>query len=168
MTAKINLFLSGLLLLLYSCNSIPACDTVIQNATLYDGTGAPAYIGTLAITGDVSFFYDTNAFFNNNLPNNLKVIVVNNSGGGIFRFIPGPDTTEHLEDVFESKHHANVEGVAKAHNVKYIGAKNKQELLELLPEFLSDYSEAAILEINTPDKTSAELLRHYFKALKNG
>tara|TARA_B110000503_G_scaffold30201_1_gene48863 strand:- start:8559 stop:10178 length:1620 start_codon:yes stop_codon:yes gene_type:complete len=52
MTAKINLFLSGLLLLLYSCNSIPACDTVIQNATLYDGTGAPAYIGTLAITGD--------------------------------------------------------------------------------------------------------------------
>ena len=123
---------------------------------------------TLVITGDISFFYDTNAFFGNNLPNNLKVIVVNNSGGGIFRFIPGPGTTEHLEDVFESKHHANVEGIAKAHNVKYVSAKNKQEVSELLPEFLSTYTEAAILEIKTPDEASAELLRHYFKALRNG
>jgi 2-succinyl-5-enolpyruvyl-6-hydroxy-3-cyclohexene-1-carboxylate synthase len=123
---------------------------------------------TLAISGDISFFYDTNAFFGNNLPKNLKVIVVNNSGGGIFRFIPGPGTTDHLEDVFESKHTANVEGIAKAHNVKYINAKNEQELLERLPQFLSTFTEAAILEVNTPDEASAELLRHYFKALRNG
>ena len=123
---------------------------------------------TLAITGDISFFYDTNAFFSNSLPNTLKVIVVNNSGGGIFRFIPGPGTTQHLEDVFESKHTANVAGIAQAHNVKYLRANNKQELLELLPEFLSTYTEAAILEIKTPDQASAEILRHYFKALRNG
>ncbi len=123
---------------------------------------------TLVITGDVSFFYDTNAFFGNNVPSNLKVIVVNNSGGGIFRFIPGPDTTNHLEDVFESKHNANVEGIAKAHNIKYVSAKNKREVSKLLPEFLSSFTEASILEIETPDEASAELLRHYFKALRNG
>ena len=102
------------------------------------------------------------------MPNNLKVIVVNNSGGGIFRFIPGPGTTDHLEDVFESKHHANVKGIAKAHNVKYVRARTQKEVSELLPEFLNTYTEAAILEINTPDEASAEILRHYFKALRNG
>lgn len=123
---------------------------------------------TLVITGDISFFYDSNAFFGNNMPSNLKVIVVNNSGGGIFRFIPGPETTNHLEDVFESKHHANVEGIAKAHNVKYVSAGTQKEVSELLPEFLNTYKESAILEIRTPDEASAEILRHYFKALRNG
>jgi 2-succinyl-5-enolpyruvyl-6-hydroxy-3-cyclohexene-1-carboxylate synthase len=123
---------------------------------------------TLAVTGDISFFYDSNAFFHEYVPTNLKVIVVNNSGGGIFRFIPGPGTTDHLEDVFESKHHANVEGIAKAHNIGYSRIENKAQLLDKLPRFMTSFEAAEILEICTPDKESAELLKHYFKALTHG
>jgi 2-succinyl-5-enolpyruvyl-6-hydroxy-3-cyclohexene-1-carboxylate synthase len=39
---------------------------------------------TVLITGDVSFFYDSNALWNNYIPKNFKIIVINNGGGGIF------------------------------------------------------------------------------------
>jgi 2-succinyl-5-enolpyruvyl-6-hydroxy-3-cyclohexene-1-carboxylate synthase len=40
--------------------------------------------------GDVAFFYDRNALWNRYLPNNLRIILLNNHGGGIFRMIDGP------------------------------------------------------------------------------
>jgi len=43
------------------------------------------------VTGDVAFFYDINALFNTKLPQNLKVILLNNHSGGIFEMITGPD-----------------------------------------------------------------------------
>ena len=43
---------------------------------------------TLLITGDLSFFYNSNALWCNYIPKNLKIIVVNNAGGGIFRILP--------------------------------------------------------------------------------
>ena len=42
------------------------------------------------LTGDLAFFYDRNAFWNNYLPKNLKVLLLNNQGGVIFRMIDGP------------------------------------------------------------------------------
>ena len=37
------------------------------------------------VTGDLSFFYDSNALWNNYIPKNFRIIVINNEGGGIFR-----------------------------------------------------------------------------------
>jgi len=45
---------------------------------------------TVLITGDIGFIYDSNALWNNYIKNNYRIILINNSGGGIFRFIPGP------------------------------------------------------------------------------
>ncbi|MBU6325969.1 MAG: hypothetical protein KJS92_10815, partial [Bacteroidetes bacterium] len=44
----------------------------------------------LLITGDISFFYDSNALWIDEKPENLRIIVLNNSGGNIFRIIDGP------------------------------------------------------------------------------
>src|SRR5699024_9014048 len=45
---------------------------------------------TTLITGDMAFFYDRNAFWHNYPLANLRIIVLNNHGGGIFRLIKGP------------------------------------------------------------------------------
>ena len=42
---------------------------------------------TVFISGDLSFFYDSNALWNTNIPANFRIIVINNSGGGIFKII---------------------------------------------------------------------------------
>jgi hypothetical protein len=45
---------------------------------------------TFLIVGDVAFLYDRNGLLINELPQNLKIVVINNAGGNIFRMIDGP------------------------------------------------------------------------------
>ena len=55
------------------------------------------------ITGDMAFFYDRNAFWHNYPLANLRIILLNNHAGGIFRLIDGPAKQPELVDFFETK-----------------------------------------------------------------
>jgi len=119
------------------------------------------------ITGDLGFFYDSNALMNHNLSPNLKIIVINNGGGGIFRFIPGPSSTPQLEQFFEARHRWKAEKIAEAFDVAYFKAESLPELKTILPEFYkNNLTRSALLEIFTPAETNASVLKDYFKALK--
>ncbi len=115
------------------------------------------------ITGDLGFFYDSNALMNNNLSPNFKIIVINNEGGGIFRFIPGPDSSKHFEKFFVATHTHTALFIAKAFDIIYFTAQNEAELLSQLPLFYAEKQRPALLEIFTPSKKNAEILRKYFK-----
>ena len=121
----------------------------------------------ILITGDLGFFYDSNGLMNKYLSPNLRIIVINNSGGGIFRFIPGPDTTPNLEEFFEAKHQWSAEFICKAFNVNYIKSENIEELRKQIPTFLSLKNQyPAVLEIFTPAENNAKILREYFRFIK--
>jgi 2-succinyl-5-enolpyruvyl-6-hydroxy-3-cyclohexene-1-carboxylate synthase len=125
-------------------------------------TGKP----TTLITGDLAFFYDSNALMNNYLNKNLRIIIINNSGGGIFRFIPGPDTTGKLEQFFEAKHNLKARYIAKAYDIPYFSVNNLSDLNSALETFyLPQNGKTAILEIFTPNEKNAVVLRDYFKFL---
>ncbi|MGP8329207.1 MAG: 2-succinyl-5-enolpyruvyl-6-hydroxy-3-cyclohexene-1-carboxylic-acid synthase [Methanosarcinaceae archaeon] len=116
------------------------------------------------ITGDLGFLYDSNGLMNKYLKPNLKIIVINNSGGGIFRFIPGPDTTPNLEEFFVAKHNWKAEHICKAFEVNYYKAHNIDEFTHILPSFFTDGKQSPeVLEIFTPSNKNAEILRGYFK-----
>jgi len=121
---------------------------------------------TTLITGDLAFFYDSNGLWNKNLPENLRIIVINNAGGGIFRIIDSKDTPL-LEEYFEAVHDMKIEPFAKAYNVPYYSAGNEKELEKVLPQFYKPQKgKPAILEIFTPHKVNAEVLLGYFDFLK--
>ena len=123
---------------------------------------------TLLITGDISFYYDSNALWNNYLSSKLRIIVINNRGGGIFRYIPGPDTTEQLEEFFETKQQNRTAGqLAKIHNIPYFSASNNADLLKQLKSFFDESSQAKILEVFTPNEKNSVVLREYFNQLNN-
>ncbi|MCF8367493.1 MAG: 2-succinyl-5-enolpyruvyl-6-hydroxy-3-cyclohexene-1-carboxylic-acid synthase [Bacteroidales bacterium] len=123
---------------------------------------------TILITGDLGFLYDSNALMNHHLTENLRIIVINNHGGGIFRFISGPDETNQLEKFFEAKHSWNAEYIAKNFNVSYYNATNLDELALVLPQFFNtrNKNRPAILEVFTPHKKNAEILKSYFNYLR--
>ncbi len=121
---------------------------------------------TLLITGDIGFVYDSNAFWNNYLSKKLRVIVINNGGGGIFRFIDGPDTVNELVPYIESPNKANIEFIAKAFGVEYCFADDEESLSNILPKFFTSSENPIILEIKTPRFENANILRNYFKYLK--
>jgi len=114
------------------------------------------------ITGDLGFFYDSNALMNHNLTPNLKIIVINNGGGDIFRFIPGPDISAQREKFFVATHHWKVELVAKAFSIRYLKAENENELKTRLPEFYAEDRRPALLEIFTTAAENAQILKDYF------
>jgi 2-succinyl-5-enolpyruvyl-6-hydroxy-3-cyclohexene-1-carboxylate synthase len=114
----------------------------------------------------VSFFYDSNAFWNSQLPSNLRVFLINNGGGGIFRIIPGPRESAQLERYFEAHHDRKAEFICKAHNVEYSTASSIQEIEGQMAEFFQESDRPKLMEIFTPRELNGEVLGDYFDCLK--
>lgn len=116
----------------------------------------------ILITGDLSFFYDSNALWNNYITSNFKVIVVNNSGGGIFRILPGQKHTENFQTYFETTHHLTAVHLCNMYGFKYYRANNEKELTEGLNAFFTLDDKPGVLEVFTPREMNDEVLLQYF------
>lgn len=119
---------------------------------------------TVFITGDLSFFYDSNALWNTNIPNNFRIIILNNAGGGIFRYIPGPLTTNATE-YFETPHGLNAEYLSKMYGFEYVQVKDLKSLQTSLTSFYSESNQPKIMEVFTPKEINDVVLKNYFKNL---
>ncbi len=120
---------------------------------------------TTLLTGDISFFYDSNALWNKYIRDDFRIILVNNDGGGIFKIIPGPKNSEALP-YFETKHKLTAEHLAKMFNFEYSSAKNLKELNNCLSEFYEQSSRPKLLEVFTPSDINDIVLKNYFKTVK--
>ncbi|KOY53034.1 2-succinyl-5-enolpyruvyl-6-hydroxy-3-cyclohexene-1-carboxylic-acid synthase [Polaribacter dokdonensis] len=120
---------------------------------------------TVFITGDLSFFYDSNGLWNKNIPTNFRIILVNNSGGGIFKIIPGPKTTNATQ-YFETPHCLTAEHLCKMHNFEYQKAFSTISVQEELENFYKESNQPKILEIFTPSIENDKILKEYFKYIK--
>lgn len=122
---------------------------------------------TVLLTGDVAFLYDSNALWNRYLSPQFRIVIFNNEGGNIFRYIPGPDTTGQLEEFFEAHHNINAKYLAKTFDINYYTADNEKKLVETLPGFFAPQPNhrPAILEIFTPRKENMKVLKEYFEFL---
>jgi 2-succinyl-5-enolpyruvyl-6-hydroxy-3-cyclohexene-1-carboxylate synthase len=123
---------------------------------------------TTLIVGDIGFLYDSNGLMNNYLSRKLRIIIINNSGGGIFRFISGPEETGHLQEFFEARHNWTAEHIAGTFNVAYLKARTLAELESALHLFYdpNHFEKPALLEIFTPNKKNGVILKEYFNYLK--
>jgi 2-succinyl-5-enolpyruvyl-6-hydroxy-3-cyclohexene-1-carboxylate synthase len=120
---------------------------------------------TLFISGDISFIYDSNALWNNYIPKNFRVILINNGGGGIFRFIPGPQQSDAL-NYFETPHQLSAVHLCKMYHFEYSTAKDETELIKQLSNFYEDSDFPKVLEIFTPRLENDSILKAYFNNLK--
>ncbi len=117
----------------------------------------------LLITGDMSFGYDAGGLATGYASPRLKIIVMDNGGGGIFRFIKGPSDLPELEECFEVHRQQPIEGYAKLHGFKYFHACDEKTLCETLPQFFTENIQPAILAVSTPHKINAQVLRAYMR-----
>jgi 2-succinyl-5-enolpyruvyl-6-hydroxy-3-cyclohexene-1-carboxylate synthase len=114
------------------------------------------------ITGDLAFFYDRNAFWNNFVPNNLRIILLNNHGGGIFNLIDGPNSHPESEKFFLTKHHLTAKNLASENGLSYSICKNNDEFANALTTFYDLSEQAKIIELSFDMDKSASI----FKAFK--
>ena len=117
------------------------------------------------ITGDLSFLYDSNALWNNYIPFSFRIIIINNNGGGIFRIIPGPKTTNAL-DYFETSHGLTAEHLCKMYKLEYNAVTNLEELTTVLDDFYKESNSPKVLEVFTEKEINETILKDYFNYLK--
>lgn len=120
---------------------------------------------TVLITGDLSFFYDINGLWNSYIPNDARIIVINNQGGGIFRILPGEKDTPKYDTYFETIHNRSARNVAKSFGLGYKRVQTNWGLKQALKSFFKPSTKAKILEIYTPRKINNLVLLDYFKAM---
>ncbi|WP_438969173.1 2-succinyl-5-enolpyruvyl-6-hydroxy-3-cyclohexene-1-carboxylic-acid synthase [Nonlabens sp.] len=118
------------------------------------------------ITGDLSFFYDSNALWNKYIPKNFKIIVVNNSGGGIFRILPGHKDTHEFDTYFETKHELTAQHLCKMHGLKYDSVSDESAFAKACKKLFTINDSPQLLEVFTPRQINDTVLLDYFKFLK--
>lgn len=146
----------------YANRGTSGIDGVISTAF---GTALTTDKLVTVITGDMAFFYDRNALWNNYTPSNLRIIILNNHGGGIFRIIDGPNQQPELDEYFETKQKLIAENTAKDHNLDYALCKSSVQLSSMLDEFFKPDTRSKILEIETDSKTNAEVFKNFKRSI---
>ena len=121
----------------------------------------------ILVSGDVGFVYDINGLATvQNLPSNLKIIVMNNGGGGIFRWLEGPVETGLLESHFETKPKTSIKAASSFCGLTYFCASDQEDTKKGLDELMNNNG-PAILEIITDPKISADIYKKYLRELRN-
>ncbi len=141
-------------------SGIDGCTSTAIGAAV--GSGKP----TVLITGDLSFFYDSNGLWNQYTPANFKIIVINNAGGGIFRILPGDKDESYFQTFFETTHDLDAQHLCHMHGLDYHRVEQESAFAEAYSKFIHNNSKPQLLEIKTPREVNDGILLDYFKYLK--
>ncbi len=124
----------------------------------------------VALMGDMAFLYDRNGLWHNYLPENLRILVINNHGGGIFRLIEGPSQQPELEEFFETQQRLHAKNTINDYDIDYLKADSIDEYKAALKDFLKMEGKAKLMEVEVNsenNKTELEVLKQGLKAHLN-
>ncbi|ADB38037.1 2-succinyl-5-enolpyruvyl-6-hydroxy-3-cyclohexene-1-carboxylic-acid synthase [Spirosoma linguale] len=118
------------------------------------------------LIGDVAFFYDRNALWSAPVPPNLRIILLNNDSGHIFRIIDGPSRQPELETYFETPHGYTARNTAQDAGLTYIPCNSPGALGEILSDFFQPAPTAKLLELKTDKQANQDLFLSYKASVK--
>lgn len=117
------------------------------------------------VIGDLSFFYDMNALWNGHIGANLRILLLNNGGGGIFHTLPGLEMSGTSHKFITAVHKTSAKGWAEERGFLYLRAENEEQLTEAVqiltrPEPME---QPVLVEVFTNKNKDARILKDYFK-----
>jgi 2-succinyl-5-enolpyruvyl-6-hydroxy-3-cyclohexene-1-carboxylate synthase len=155
-----QLFQSRTDMVYYSNRGVSGIDGCLSAAC---GTAYHSEKLTVSILGDLSFIYDSNALWNKHLPENLRIFVINNSGGDIFNLIEGVSRQPTIATYLRAHHPVSIQKLAEAFNLDYFCGSNESDLNDQKNEFLTGRSKAALFEIKTPPGQNSTYFKQAMK-----
>lgn len=113
------------------------------------------------LTGDMAFLYDRNAFWHGYDLSNLRIIVLNNAGGGIFGMIKGPRSQASYEKLFQTEQNLTAKMTAKEFAFEYSKVKREDQLEDELKGFFKPSASAKVLEIFSDSMKNEQIFQAY-------
>ena len=89
------------------------------------------------VIGDLSFFYDSNALWNQNLKGNFRILLLNNGRGGIFNMLKGLEQSPARDKFVAAEHHTSAENICRQNDVAYLKATNMAEMQQGIDNLIS-------------------------------
>jgi len=122
-------------------------DGIISTAAGFAlGIGEPLIL----VVGDMTFLHDTNGLsFLKDIPTQMIIVVVNNSGNGIFATLPIAKSTDVFERYFKVPHRYDLSGASKIFGIKHQVACTEPEFEELYQAALLS-QESLVIEAIIP------------------
>lgn len=118
----------------------------------------------VCIIGDLSFFYDQNALWNSQLHGNLRIILLNNHGGGIFTTLPGLNDSAAAHDMVSATHNADARGICTQNDIGYLKANNIDEMqLGIVTLLTQQTDRPMLLEVFTHADEDAKAMKDYLR-----
>ena len=118
------------------------------------GCSLSSSLPCILITGDMSFFYDRNAFWHNYSFNNLKIVVINNHGGGIFKILTDSKLLPENDEYFFTSQSYEAKWMAFENKILYYRITSRIEWNAILPEFFNVRRPIVVEVISNIDTTS--------------
>lgn len=122
---------------------------------------------TVLITGDMAFFYDRNGLWHQYVPDNFRVLLLNNHGGGIFRMLQGSSAQPELGEYFETTQPLSAKKTAEDFDMDYDFADHEDAFLKALGTFFKAGKRPKILEIKTDSHANSEIFNKFIKSFQN-
>jgi len=143
-------------------NGIEGSLSVAVGASLADSSRK-----VYCVIGDLSFFYDENALWQQQLGGNLRILLLNNSQGGIFRHLEGLGLSPVRDSLVSGQHQTSAEGICLQFGLKYIRAIDEASLvtgLGLLRNARHD--RPVLLEVMTDVDIDEKVFKEYYQHIK--
>lgn len=120
------------------------------------------------VIGDLSFFYDMNALWNNHFGSNLRILLLNNGGGEIFHTLPGLDMSGTSHRFVTAVHKTSAKGWAEERGFLYQEVRDEAQLGEAMPLFAQPelLTQPVLMEVFTNKNKDARILKDYYHQLK--
>jgi len=116
----------------------------------------------LLLLGDLSFVYDSNGMWNKEFPENLKIVVLNDGGGGIFRLLKGPDLMSFFEEFSVTQHPVSLELLCGAFGRNFGRATGYPELERQAEALFASGTGLSVLEVDTTASENSRIFRELF------
>ncbi len=146
--------------LIYSANR--GCSGIDGSVSTAVGEAMVSEQQHLLVVGDLSFVYDSNALWNKDFPENLKIVVINDGGGGIFRLLEGPGRMAFFEEFSITHHPVSLELLSGAFGRGYGRASNFNELDIQLHDFFTPGKGKAVLEVDCTTSDNSRIFKELF------
>lgn len=152
-----------------------------ENVKTYSNVGALGIDGCLAtfagqaaatkekaylIIGDLSFFYGMNGAALRSISNNVRIILLNNSGGSEFHFFMGKDKIPTINDFISAEHNHTAEGWIKSLDYEYYSVSTKEDFDNISIIMEKDSKKPIFIEVFTNMEEDAKQINKIYNENK--